>query len=472
MSKAKANRLFDYYVTFSFIILVSSIVKGINVLYKYGVYLYVLFGVVFFGYCLLQHQFAFQKTDLLVGIFSLAFLITIFLNREKAFARQVFVFLCCLTYFFLFCFSRSRSECENVALFRVLLKFIVVLSFVFAITSYVLVFIDKSQHTTFAYNIHRGKHFQLIGVYTSLSNLALFSGLSSICSLFCFFLNEDRKVPTIAWRCCCALNFFLQLITMTLAYTTASLVSCVFCLILFCGVYSRHKYVVYNDRSAVHYIVLFFLIFLSVCLAGLISSRIVVSLDLSTYMETKSSGTIELEVNVDNTGELEGNIDNTGQIAVAVEPDNAISGILSSNGRLPIWRAAVKAWMEKPIFGYGYGNADIFVDEENALGERVIKEYQNVHSGYLDVLVSCGLAGFIPIMIFGAICFVNITYNLFVKKLILFDVFWITIATYCCINALVNKLFILDRGVYPFFLCLCLGSLSANSCGRIQQKVT
>ena len=76
--------------------------------------------------------------------------------------------------------------------------------------------------------------------------------------------------------------------------------------------------------------------------------------------------------------------------------------------RLEQWKAALYAFVKKPVIGHGPGNTGIAVNEvvEEGNADRVIYKDNakvnivHVHNGYLEMLVSQGLIGFIVLMSF------------------------------------------------------------------------
>ena len=74
--------------------------------------------------------------------------------------------------------------------------------------------------------------------------------------------------------------------------------------------------------------------------------------------------------------------------------------------RLEQWKAAIYAFVKKPVIGYGPGNTGIAVNQvvEDGNADRVIYKDNakvnivHVHNGYLEMLVSQGVIGFMVLM--------------------------------------------------------------------------
>lgn|GEM_PF-2631918 len=69
-----------------------------------------------------------------------------------------------------------------------------------------------------------------------------------------------------------------------------------------------------------------------------------------------------------------------------------------SNGRFDIWKAALKAYIKKPIFGLSVENTSKSVNEYLPQDERILnilsEKTKNCHNSYLQVLVNNGIVGF------------------------------------------------------------------------------
>jgi O-antigen ligase len=73
-----------------------------------------------------------------------------------------------------------------------------------------------------------------------------------------------------------------------------------------------------------------------------------------------------------------------------------VEGSLSTlTGRTTFWRAAIDAFKDRPITGYGYGAGGRY----EALARIGLGQYTHVHNGYLETLVGVGIVGFVPFII-------------------------------------------------------------------------
>lgn len=67
------------------------------------------------------------------------------------------------------------------------------------------------------------------------------------------------------------------------------------------------------------------------------------------------------------------------------------------NGRIDLWLTGLRLFAAKPLFGYGLDNLTNAISEIG-LPPLIVKG--NLHNTYIDVLVSCGLAGFVCLALF------------------------------------------------------------------------
>lgn len=67
------------------------------------------------------------------------------------------------------------------------------------------------------------------------------------------------------------------------------------------------------------------------------------------------------------------------------------------NGRVDLWRTGFKLFKTKPLFGYGLDSITRAI-EENGLPPILTRG--NLHNTYIDVIVGCGLAGFMCLVLF------------------------------------------------------------------------
>lgn len=94
--------------------------------------------------------------------------------------------------------------------------------------------------------------------------------------------------------------------------------------------------------------------------------------------------------------------------------EEALNGGLSSrierddsglNGRWELWMTGFKMLGEKPVFGHGLDNHNYSLEQ---MGEAHLPVKGNLHNTYLDILVCCGVAGFICLAVYLLIMLRNV----------------------------------------------------------------
>ena len=93
---------------------------------------------------------------------------------------------------------------------------------------------------------------------------------------------------------------------------------------------------------------------------------------------------------------------------------------------------------------------------ENENSSQLI-EYRNIHNGYLELLVACGLTGFISIMGFGIFYIFKLLKCFLTNDSYYVEFGIIMIVIYACVYALINQLFILDRCLTTLLLVTFIG---------------
>jgi O-antigen ligase len=120
------------------------------------------------------------------------------------------------------------------------------------------------------------------------------------------------------------------------------------------------------------------------------------------------------------------------------------------NIRLDLWKTAISAIREKPVFGWGTGSAmQLIHSEERArsLGIETLYDFNQFHNEYLEDLVQFGIPGIlILLLLFGWILCIGVRE----KNYLLLSLLAIY-ALFCCTE---SALFV-AKGVVPFTFCLC-----------------
>lgn len=407
------------------IIFLFSGVKYTSVVYEYGIYFMVIWGCMIFCNLIYQRKIRFIAIDFLLVFFVLSYIVTMILNFQNHFLKQGFVLASCIMYFMSFfsssCVSRSQLNKEN----KRILQIICIYTFISLIMSFIALFMDMLRGTSYSYNLQGGYLFQLIGIYSTLSTQAIFSGLSALCSVY-FIVAHLTKESIISKKAMIfyVSNFIIQDYALTLAYTSAGVAA--FGCAIFVGFCILGSKIIPVKKRLYKYI-----------LVGCLGLGAV----FFNYYVMNLCG----QYTVEGVSHV---ITNTQ--SVDLKTDDAVAQIASSNGRAPIWKAAINQWRRSAFFGIGYGN---FFMKMN-LPQGGILEYRDVHSGYLEVLVSCGVLGFLSIILYGGYHFLRFIFKL-ENNWLTFG--WMMILVYAGLYAAVNQLFILDRAITVFLICIALG---------------
>lgn len=425
--KRNINFAFKIFAT---IILLLAATPYTKVVYEYGVYFLVAIGSFLFCLNAWQRKFIFRKIDITVGLFIIGFIITIITNNLDGIFTQGFVLLCALMYFFCFFSNDLQTDKEISNENRIIMIFITAFTFICLICSYALLVFDIMNDVNHSYNLHGGTAFQFIGIYSGLSTQAMMSGISAIISIYFIYVEIKHRTNRKIFLIFNIVNFILQDFALTISYTSASIIA--FGAALWVGLCLMYNNAATNKNGAKVIIVIVISMIITVahyCIMDYTSDIIIDNAFKNHAMQDLNSG-------------------NQNQTITA---DNGAKDMFTSNGRSGIWAEAVRLWKEKPIFGNEYGTFYVkFPIEKGFI------EYRNIHSGYLEVLYSCGLWGFISIMIFGvyySIQFMRIA----IKERQIEFIGAAMLIVHACLYAAINQLFILDRSLNMFLICIFLG---------------
>ncbi|NBH19573.1 O-antigen ligase domain-containing protein [Clostridiaceae bacterium] len=83
-----------------------------------------------------------------------------------------------------------------------------------------------------------------------------------------------------------------------------------------------------------------------------------------------------------------------------------------SNNRFNIWKSALEIYGNHPLWGTGFGYMTEVAKSTNPDTYIVLSSY-SIHNGYLDILISSGISGFIIMITFFIFTFISIINSLF-----------------------------------------------------------
>jgi O-antigen ligase len=113
---------------------------------------------------------------------------------------------------------------------------------------------------------------------------------------------------------------------------------------------------------------------------------------------------------------------------VSIYFDKSIDPTILKDGRLEIWKSALKVFEKNPLFGTGIGDYYVDMDKEFKQSGFTTGYYKdfNAHNQYLEILCISGVSGFllfltiIGFMIAFAIKDRNILYGAFIMMILIF----------------------------------------------------
>lgn len=431
MNKIKATILDPFYFKIiATLIFVVSATQYTGFIYDYGIYAIVIWGSGVFWINIFLKKFKLKKIDYLIYIFILGYFITIATNLDDGVPVQFFVLLSCCMYFYSF-FSAEES---NIKKYRresyTIMLIIVSVTFIFILVSYGVFVYDMITGMNHTYNIHGGTNLQFIGIYNAISTQAILSGISMLSSLGLIVVTIKQPIRyKRIFMIFNIANFVLQDLAVTISYTTAGMIAVTISLMI-------GLFLIFIDKNKKKNVVIT-LSFLLIAIILSVSNYMVMNYVGSNFIDTFAS---------------------VSKTSSELQADDAISGVSNSNGRMVIWESGIEQWKENLVFGNGYGDFYVKVN----LNETKYIEYRNVHSGYLELLNSCGLWGFVSIIVFGAF-YIGRFFIIILRDKNRYKYIGVAmIIIHSCLYAAINQLFILDRDISVFLLCTFLGLARIN----------
>lgn len=460
IQKFSNRKLFFILQPSSFILISSLILLSASTYYTHFVYDIGVYLIVFWGGLLVIHDMIFNKESLratgmvLLLLFLLGNVITLIVTRANYFVQDVFVFLFSIIYFYVYCVSNKRNDRKEMQ------KYVYMINWVFVIVSFLL---SAVSFATLCLGLHwiydagsiqlpqgiseRSAGFiQLIGIYTGAITLAVTSALSILATITVLYMKrrfvflQNRHFVNVF----CVINLLLQFVCFSLSNSLTPLFSILGTTGIIVFLYVRHRLSIMkrfgfsgdNERKKQQALVVFILAMIIAMLAILLVFFSMRGCQQGIYtIMDKSEKITTGDVKKEATRSIEG-------------------GIGEASGRYEIWGEAINKWKRNPLFGYGYKNMSV---EVNLSGTHLT--YTNMHNGYLSVLVSNGLAGFIPIMVFGCYIFCRVFRYLFRQN----DFVSLMLFAACCFILIYNigqSAFVMERTYVMWILCTYMGCLN------------
>lgn len=115
-----------------------------------------------------------------------------------------------------------------------------------------------------------------------------------------------------------------------------------------------------------------------------------------------------------------------------------------------IWKTALKAWKEKPLFGHGWLGSW-------AISDLVLEYVSDCHNNFVDLMLWTGLAGTIPYIFSVVFATVRLFRN---RRYYSSDEGWLIMVVITTFALSMLDIVILDTNRLPsLFFYLCLGYL-------------
>lgn len=350
---------------------------------------------------------------LILGIVS--FMITVLLNRAYFFVPSIYnlvYLMITLIVIYPVDFSQdSETRKKKIIQFNNVFIVIILIATFISIVQFVLLISYRVPTGTPGIVARQGFiENRLFGVYTSPNVGAMFGYTSIILSIFSGLLNNLTKKIQLLY----IINFAVQVIYIILSSSRGAqlvIISFLFLFLVFLFQSSFRKAVTERTSINIRWLIAIALIFLVFFTIG------------NTYAKNllaKIPVAIENKIEIKKTDQVEDNLDRPDKVVVQHSDGNSEF----SAGRFSIWKAAVKATEPTLFFGHGetdfFGNSDGTVLDKVQLNSMDINELRrahgNMHNGYIQVIVSSGIIGFICFYIFYMCNIFKLIKLFFIKK--------------------------------------------------------
>ena len=152
-----------------------------------------------------------------------------------------------------------------------------------------------------------------------------------------------------------------------------------------------------------------------------------------------------------------------------VTDDVDINNVTDSNGRIRFWRAGIKAFVERPYFGWTReGSIPVIIDIYGKSKTDAII-YGGLHNIYLTILCSSGIVGFVCFVAIVVIVLYRFLKNLFQKKSVSMELlFSFAISIYFLITELVESRILYTVSFFNVTFWLFFGLLNYFSLKGIE----
>ncbi len=413
------DRIFNPLLFQILMIVVLAFVQIPIVHYVYGGYIkYVLlFGLLIIGWQFFRKNMKYvveDKASIVALCFALFYLVTIALNFNLALSVNIKQLVYMIVIFIMFFANQNNDNGIYV-----ISKTIFWVTFVLSAFSIVVFFLNITEWYIFdiKYFIGNGESDRFWGLY----NPNTCGAIAVISILVSFFLLDEKKDESLLKRGLklffVGFNVIVQFFLMVISGSRGAYYSFLFVIVAVVFVFVVKNF---HRESIPAY--LRTIIALVICVV-----TVAIVVGISTFIQLNKTGFPFVSINDANNPDMDTSLENTIENFLekyaeesSVDLSDFNFGFLSFNGltdvatgrsisdttgRLGIWRAGIKVFLEHPIFGWTHEG---FVDEvNNYAGEFNFMQdsvvYGGLHNIYITILCSSGLVGFVCFIIIVAI---------------------------------------------------------------------
>lgn len=416
----KAINFIDKYIlsprTFKIVILLVLFVmqiplvhEGFGGLIKY----FLLFGILICIWDFIKNS-AYKnindKVFILLIAFAVFYVITILINRNNAFSENVKQLIYMVVFFWiLFFISNDKPKYDITKEFIMVswaILFITLILSLVSLLTYVLNISEWYYFSNGTYSFIGAPYGRLHGLYNSNScgGIALVSILSSFMILFEKSIKTNIK--SILKFILIVINISIQFLTLLLSQSRGSyyslLITLLFIIFLF---------VIKNVNQKLPVRTIIACVLVAVSFFGIIK--------FSSFIQTNATNFIVVSDEDANNIEKDTTFEDILESAILkyFENSSALSGVIklstpfsvldgigredttditSTTGRLTLWKAGFKVFLDNPVFGVT--REGLVSETNNVLGYNSDSLVGGgLHNMYLTILVSSGIVGFITI---------------------------------------------------------------------------
>lgn len=420
LKENKVHRVLDSYLlngfNFKALMVVITMLTSVPYLhYKVGGYVkFVLaYGILICIWQLFQRQTYAKlklKPSLLLCLFALLYLITVFVNKELYFKRNLQQLIYMAVFFFLMYIDMQLKPTEEIQkdIRRISILFITI-TFVFScicfytfLRQFHYLYVVPTSHAYYRFGISENRLWGLYNPNTG-STLNVLSILLTI--LIVGTMRGKKKIGYIAG----GINVALQYCCMILTDSRTAYYGLTIVLALLAGVTVFRRY---SDSSATKKLLyVLFVMAVAVVLIFTVTDLVELGLTYLPGIMTNIFGDSFSLSDLEPAGTVHWLQINPLTLAIDAVSVNRLPEAETDffTGRTQIWKAGLDVFKENPILGVGREGIAYIVPEklvggiENSLSNDIYAG--GLHNIYLTVLVCSGILGF---AVFAAFLFVNV----------------------------------------------------------------